>query len=78
MDELTLSEAAHVLKLHPKTLQRLDRKGELKARRTPTNRRYYLMSDLISYKKERSLEAKMGLVDDIMNAVGRYHARMES
>lgn len=44
-----LSEAAKFLNLHPQTLQRLDREGTLKARRTKTNRRYYLEKDLLKF-----------------------------
>ena len=76
--KFTLSEAAKLLSLHPKTLQRLDKKGELKARRTPTNRRYYYMVDLIEFTRLKALEAKKDLVDEILEAVGRYHARVES
>lgn len=75
---LTLSEAARFLNIHPKTLQRMDRKGVLKAKRTLTNRRFYMMSDLIEYKRLKALDAKKDLVDDILEAVGRYHARVES
>lgn len=73
----TLSEAAKILGLHPKTLQRMDLKGVLKAHRTLTNRRYYLQNDLVEFKRSRALEAKRDLVDDILEAVGRYHARVE-
>ena len=34
-----------------KTLQRWDKRGKLIARRTETNKRYYLEEDLIAYKK---------------------------
>lgn len=34
-------EAAERLNIHVKTLQRWDREGILKAKRTPTGRRYY-------------------------------------
>ncbi|HUW47264.1 MAG TPA: MerR family transcriptional regulator [Patescibacteria group bacterium] len=76
--KFTLSEASNLLGLHPKTLQRMDRKGVLKAERTLTNRRCYNMQDIIEFKRMRVLEVKKNLVDDILEAVGRYHARMES
>lgn len=76
--ELTLSEAAKALGVHPKTLQRMDRKGVLKAKRTPTNRRYYSLSDLAEFNRLKALGAKKDLVDDILAAVGRYHVRVES
>lgn len=41
-----LAEAAEYVGLHPKYLQQLDREGTLPARRTATNRRYYLQQDL--------------------------------
>lgn len=41
MSMLKISEAAKILNVHIKTLQRWDRVGILKAKRTPTNRRYY-------------------------------------
>jgi len=74
---LTLSEASELLNLHPKTLQRMDREGVLKADRTHTNRRIYNMRDVMEFKRLRSLEAKKNLVDDILEAVGRYHERVE-
>ena len=74
----TLSEAAKLVGVHPKTLQRLDRKGVLNARRTLTNRRYYYMVDILEFKRMQVLEAKRILVDDILDAVGRYHGRVES
>ena len=67
-----------MLGLHPKTLQRMDRQGVLKAKRTLTNRRYYEVIDLAEFKMSKSLEAKRDLVDDILTAVGRYHGRVES
>jgi len=38
---LKIKEVAKILNVHIKTLQRWDREGILKAKRTPTNRRYY-------------------------------------
>jgi len=74
----TLSEASKILNLHPKTLQRLDRECVLIARRTSTNRRYYIKHDLDNFIQSKRLEIKMGLIDDILEAIRRYDARMES
>jgi len=74
----TLSGASKLLGLHPKTLQRMDRTGVFKAERTLTNRRVYNLSNIIEFKRIRSLEAKKNLVDDVLDAVGRYHGRVES
>jgi predicted site-specific integrase-resolvase len=43
---LTLKQAAEYLGRHPKTLQRLDKEGLLKAGRTQTDRRWYAQDDL--------------------------------
>ena len=45
-DEFSVSQAAKVLDISIKTLQRWDIKGFLKASRTPTNRRYYTREQL--------------------------------
>lgn len=44
-----IQQAAEFLNYHIKTLQRLDREGKLPARRTKTNRRFYLESDLLEF-----------------------------
>lgn len=41
-----LGEAAEYIRRHPKTLERYDNEGVLKAHRTKTNRRYYTQSQL--------------------------------
>lgn len=41
-----LGEAAKYIRRHPKTLERYDNEGVLKAHRTKTNRRYYTQSQL--------------------------------
>jgi putative resolvase len=46
---LTLGEAAKYIARHPKTLQAMDRSGVLRAKRTSTNRRYWLKKDLDRY-----------------------------
>jgi putative resolvase len=46
---LTLREAAKYIGRHPKTLQAMDRSGILRAKRTSTNRRYWLKKDLDVY-----------------------------
>lgn len=42
-------EVAKLLGLNIRTLQRYDKPGLLPARRTPTNRRYYLESDVTEF-----------------------------
>ena len=76
--QFTLSEAAKIVGVHPKTLQRLDREGVYKANRTSTNRRYYTDGDILYMKAHRIDAAKVTLSKDIIAAVGRYHARVES
>ena len=44
-----IQQAAKFLNYHVKTLQRLDREGKLPARRTKTNRRFYLEKDLLDF-----------------------------
>jgi len=46
---LTLSKAAEYIGRHPKTLQGMDRKGILPAKRTSTGRRYWHKSTLDEY-----------------------------
>lgn len=46
---MPLREAALYVGMHVKTLQRLDREGVLPARRTTTNRRYWLRADLDAF-----------------------------
>ena len=43
---------AELLNVSVKTLQRWDREGILKAKRTPTNRRYYTYNQYLEYTKE--------------------------
>lgn len=52
MDTVTISQAARRLMRTVKTLQRWDREGTLKARRTKTNRRYYAEAQLASFLGE--------------------------
>lgn len=44
-----IKEAAEFLGFKIKTLQKWDREGRLKSRRTRTNRRFYLESDLLEF-----------------------------
>lgn len=44
-----LGEAAKYIHRHPKTVEKYDKTGVLKAHRTKTNRRYYLQSQLDDY-----------------------------
>ena len=46
---LNIAEASDLLRKSVKTLQRWDRDGILKARRTPTNRRIYDHADLLKF-----------------------------
>jgi predicted site-specific integrase-resolvase len=46
---LTTGQAAVYIGKHPKTLQQLDRRGVLPAKRTSTNRRYWEKADLDLY-----------------------------
>ncbi|MCI0662548.1 MAG: IS607 family transposase [Acidobacteria bacterium] len=46
MNTYTVTECARLLGVSVKTLQRWDREGRLKSRRTMTNRRYYTDDDL--------------------------------
>lgn len=43
------SEFAKLISVHIKTLQRWDKKGKLKAHRTPTNRRFYTQEQYEEY-----------------------------
>jgi putative resolvase len=53
---LTTGIAAKYIGRHPKTLQALDRSGVLPAKRTVTNRRYWLREDLDKYLGRTALE----------------------
>lgn len=48
-----LGEAAKYIGRHPKTLEKYDKKGILKAYRTKTNRRYYTQSQLDNYLNQQ-------------------------
>ena len=58
MDTYTISDAARILQRHVKTLQKLDRDGTLKARRTATNRRYYTEDQLMLFLGRQTEAAK--------------------
>jgi len=75
-DALTLSEAARYLGFHPKTLQRLDRKGELKAHRTLTNRRIYFLANLKNFQNKRQSQAEKRLSDKITTIIRRHRGGM--
>lgn len=51
-----LGEAAKYIRRHPKTLERYDNEGVLKAHRTKTNRRYYTQSQLDDFLNRDSRE----------------------
>lgn len=57
----SIQKAAQQLGVHPKTLQRWDRDGVLVARRTGTNRRYYLQEQIDAFlrKEKPVLERKL-------------------
>lgn len=48
---LKLKQAAALLGVHPKTLQKMDRDGRLPAWRTDTNRRAWTRRQLLKYMK---------------------------
>jgi excisionase family DNA binding protein len=51
---LTTGEAASLLGVHPKTVQRWDREKKLAARRTPGGRRLYDKADVLSFLGQTS------------------------
>lgn len=55
----TVGQFAALLDVHVKTLQLWDRQGTFKARRTPTNRRYYTDEDYENYKKGGNRDAAL-------------------
>lgn len=61
-EELTLGQASKYLNRHPKTLQGWDREGVLPARRTKSNRRYWLKSDLDQFLSRKYLEEDVSIV----------------
>jgi len=70
---LTLSEAAEHLGVHPKTLQRLDRTGELRAARTITSRRVYSIAALDKFQKKRTMTRADELASKIIKVVRRHY-----
>jgi excisionase family DNA binding protein len=58
MATLKPSEAAKLLNVSVKTLQRWDRDGVFKAGRTKTNRRVYTMSQVQEFKQD-SMDSKV-------------------
>jgi len=71
--KLTLSKASHFLNIHPKTLQKMDRDGRLKAFRTKTNRRYYLKSQLQKIKDKIDKERDVKFLYNILKLVKKYY-----
>lgn len=56
------NEFAQLLNVSVKTLQRWDRENILKAKRTPTNRRFYTYDQYLSYmNRSESDEPKNGM-----------------
>jgi len=74
---LTLSEAAKYLGLHPKTMQRLDKRGVIKAHRTITNRRCYSFAKLKDLKKEWNEITIKSVIRDIEKIIRRNYGRVE-
>ena len=52
MSNLKPSEAANILNVSVKTLQRWDRDNILNANRTPTNRRYYTEEQIAEFQNK--------------------------
>jgi DNA-binding transcriptional MerR regulator len=50
---LRITEAADLLKCHPETLRRLDRKGLIKSQRNYLGHRVFKHSDIIQLKQKR-------------------------
>jgi len=55
MSNLKPSEAAKILNVSVKTLQRWDRENILNANRTPTNRRYYTEEQLVEFQNKGTI-----------------------
>ncbi len=53
MEKLMVSKAAKILDCHPETVRRLERKGELKARRDYRGFRVFNLEDLWALKEKR-------------------------
>ena len=70
---LTLSGAANYLGIHPKTLQKMDRDGRLKARRTDTNRRYYIKSELKKIKDKMDADKADRFTADVLKLVEKHY-----
>lgn len=51
--KITVSEAARILKVHPETVRRLNRKGVLLAQRDYRGFRVFSMEDLLRLKVKR-------------------------
>lgn len=71
--KLTLSGAANFLRMHTKTLQKMDRDGRLKAYRTETNRRYYLKSDLEKIKYELDCQRDDQFTKSVLKLVRKHY-----
>jgi DNA-binding transcriptional MerR regulator len=52
----TARQFAEKIGVHIKTVQRWDRQGVFKARRTPTNQRFYTHNDYLAYLKGEAHE----------------------
>lgn len=66
---LSISEAAKYLRVSKDTLRRWEKKGILKAHRSPTNRRFYKRKDLERFfsKKEEVEEKKREVMPQTKN-----------
>ena len=59
MSTYSTGKFAALLGLSVKTLQKWDREGTLKARRTPTDRRYYTHDDYLGYIGQKAVAKKV-------------------
>lgn len=73
---LTTLEAAKVLRVHAKTLQRWDRTGELKAERSPSGRILYKESVILTVINIEKLSHEQEIVQDLMTIIHCYSSRL--
>jgi DNA-binding transcriptional MerR regulator len=52
-DLLHVAEAASLLRVHPETVRRLDRRGILKGDRDHLNYRVFKLADVLRYREKR-------------------------
>lgn len=71
-------EVAEVLGVSVSTIQKWDENGVFPARRTPTNRRYYLKSDCDQLKNHFQSEMSMIYVSNQVNELLTRRAQLEN